>query len=315
MKSIEKVYISGLGAVGGSYAGKLYEMDKNSVSIIVNEARMASYKKDGFRINGRRYDFDYVLPDSDGSPADLIIIAVKQHHLEQAIKDIHGFVGENTIILSLLNGIISEEVLAGEYGFEKLLYSFCVGTDSVRDRSSIQYTRLGRIVFGEKNNAERSEKVAAVEELFKKAGIPYEIPVDMMSELWWKFMMNVGINQTSAVLRAPYGVFQDCSEALELMASASREVVRIAEKAGIELKEDDIGKYVEILKTLSPDGKTSMLQDVEAGRKTEVEIFSGTVIEYGRKYGVPTPVNDILFKMIRTIEKMRQIKYNINQRS
>lgn len=116
-------------------------------------------------------------------------------------------------------------------------------------------------------------------------------------------MLNVGINQVSAVLRAPYGRFARPGYTRDLMADASREVIKIAQKAGIELSEDDIAKSIEIISTLSPDGKTSMFQDVEAGRKTEVEIFSGAVRELGKKYNVPTPVNDMLFRLIRAIEE------------
>lgn len=116
--------------------------------------------------------------------------------------------------------------------------------------------------------------------------------------------MNVGVNQTSAVLRAPYGMFHNIEEARDLMRMASLEVVHVAKKAGINLTEEDITESIRIICTLSPEGKTSMLQDIEAGRKTEVEIFAGTVIELGNKYGVDAPVNDILFKMIRTLEQM-----------
>lgn len=116
-------------------------------------------------------------------------------------------------------------------------------------------------------------------------------------------MMNVGINQTSAILKAPYGVFQKIGEARELMAMACREVLDLSQKAAIGLQESDIQSYFKIVNTLSPEGKTSMLQDVEAGRKTEVEIFAGTVIELGLQYGVETPVNQILYRMIRTLEQ------------
>ena len=118
-------------------------------------------------------------------------------------------------------------------------------------------------------------------------------------------MLNVGVNQVSAVLRAPYGELIREDHARELMFEASREVVKIARKARIQLSEEDIQKYAAIIASLSPEGKPSMLQDVEAGRKTEVEIFSGTVIELGQKYGVPTPVNDMLFRLLKAIEQIR----------
>jgi 2-dehydropantoate 2-reductase len=115
-------------------------------------------------------------------------------------------------------------------------------------------------------------------------------------------MINVGINQASAVLRAPYAVFQAAGEARELMDAAMQEVVRLAGKAGVDLLEADIGGFDPYLFRLNPQGKTSMLQDVEAGRKTEVEMFAGRVIELGRRYDVPTPVNQRLFDQIRKIE-------------
>lgn len=303
MKSIERIYLSGLGAIGSSYAGRLYEMDPSSIRIIADKKRISRYKDSGIHINDKLYDFNYIEPEEDAPTADLVLIAVKQHHLEQSIKDIRKFVGKDTIILSLLNGIISEEIVGRELGMEKVLYSFCVGTDAVREGSDTYFSKLGTIVFGDRSNTFQSPKVALVKELFDKAHIPYRIPQDMLRELWWKFMMNVGINQTSAVLKAPYGVFQKVPEAMELMEMASGEVVSISVKEGIKLTYNDIEEYKKIISTLSADGKTSMLQDVEAKRKTEVEIFSGTVIELGRKHGISTPVNDMLYRMIKTLEK------------
>ncbi len=117
-------------------------------------------------------------------------------------------------------------------------------------------------------------------------------------------MINVGINQTSAVLKAPYGVFQKLPVAYEWVEAAMYEVVVLSEKAGVFLTEEDVKKFWPILNHLSPEGKTSMLQDIEAGRKTEVDYFAGKVCELGKKYQVPTPVNDQLYKMIHIIEEM-----------
>ncbi len=302
MKTIQKIYLTGLGAIGSSYAGIIYENNPDSLKIIANNERINRYSQ-RVTVNKKTYLFNYIEPDMTDGTADLIIIAVKQHHLEQCIQDIKKFVGPDTIILSLLNGITSEEIIGQTYGMDKLLYSFVVGTDAVREGTATTYSKLGKIVFGEKTNIDYSPKVRAVKEYFDRVNIPYEIPQNMLHELWWKFMLNVGINQTSAILKAPYRVFQTVPEARELMVMASREVIPLSLKTGVDLCEDDIERYLEIINTLSPDGKTSMLQDVEAKRKTEVEIFAGTVIELGRKYRIETPVNDILFKMIRTLEQ------------
>ncbi|HOJ78010.1 MAG TPA: ketopantoate reductase family protein [Bacillota bacterium] len=306
MKPIKRVYLSGLGAIGSIYAAQLHNYDPECLSVIVDRERLQRYQQNEITINGRAYQFNYILPDSPAEPADLIIIAVKQHHLSESIQAIRKFVGSETIILSLLNGITSEEIIGREYGMDKLLYSFVVGTDAVREGTVTTCSTLGKIVFGEAKNSEYSAKVVLVKDLFDRAAIPYQIPEDMLQQLWWKFMMNVGINQTSAILRAPYGVFQRITEARELMENAAREVLLIAQKAGINLTEADIRSFAGIINGLSPEGKTSMLQDVEAGRKTEVEIFAGTVVELGKQYGVATPINEVLLRMIRTIEQRYQ---------
>lgn len=165
------------------------------------------------------------------------------------------------------------------------------------------YTTQGKLFFGEKENRVPTERVKRLQALFDRAGIIHETPEDMIRILWWKYMINVGINQTSAVLRAPYGVFQRSPEARELMESAMREVTAVAAAARVRITGQDIENWYGFLAKLSPAGKTSMLQDVEGGRKTEVEMFAGKMIELGKKYGIPVPVNETLYRIIRVIEQ------------
>lgn len=303
MSIIRKVYLIGLGAIGGMIACRLQKRDHCDLKVIVDPKRRSKYMEQGVTVNGKACYFDYICPGEAEETADLIILAVKNHHLDAAIGQIRPFVGQSTHLLSLLNGIDSEMVLGREFGMEKLLYSFIVATDAVRIETGIQYSNIGKIVFGEKGMSTPSARVEMIQSLFESAGIPCEIPKDILRELWWKFMMNVGVNQTSAILRAPYGVYARSQTARDLMRDASLEVVRIAQKAGIALVEADIETCYTILANLSADKKTSMLQDVEACRKTEVEAFSGTIIRLGQEYGVQTPVNQVLNQMIRVIEE------------
>jgi len=117
-------------------------------------------------------------------------------------------------------------------------------------------------------------------------------------------MVNVGANQASAVRRANYGALRSSPEARELMDSAMREVITLAASLKVDLGEEDIGEWNKVLAGMNPEGKTSMFQDVEAGRKTEVEMFAGTVIELGKRYGVATPVNQRLFEELKRIEAL-----------
>ncbi|MHC1720479.1 MAG: ketopantoate reductase family protein [Clostridiaceae bacterium] len=307
MKKIKNISIMGLGAVGCIYASRLHDMDTDCLTVIADGQRIGKYRENKYLINGKGYDFNYKTPEEHCGPADLIIISVKYHNLSQAIKDIKNHVGENTIILSLLNGISSEEIIGKAYGMEKILYGICIGIDALRQDNVVTFERAGKVFFGEADNKTYSQKVQDVIELLDAAGIPYEIPEDMIRFLWWKYMVNVGINQSSAVLKAHYRVFHNDSNARQLMESAMQEVVEITKKNGINLNGDDIRLWYEALYRLSPDGRTSMLEDIENNRKTEVEMFGDTVCSLGEKYGVETPVNRTLSRIIKVMENKAHV--------
>ena len=91
-------------------------------------------------------------------------------------------------------------------------------------------------------------------------------------------------------------------EAFDAMSGAMREVVAVAQREGIRLTQDDIDKYIGILRTLKPDGYPSMRQDALAGRKSEVELFAGTVIRLAARHGIPVPVNELYYERIREME-------------
>jgi 2-dehydropantoate 2-reductase len=215
------------------------------------------------------------------------------------------YVGPRTLVLSLLNGITSEDELSAAFGREKVPYAMIIGIDALRDGSSVSFSSSGKITFGDARNlpGSPSERVSRIASFLGRTGLRYEVPEDMIRSLWYKFMINVGVNQASAVLRADYRAFQELPEAREVMESAMREVVAVSKALGTGLVDSDISAWYGTLRTLSPDSKTSMLQDVEARRKTEVEAFAGKIVELGLKTGVPTPVNRLLFDIIRTIEK------------
>ena len=116
-------------------------------------------------------------------------------------------------------------------------------------------------------------------------------------------MINVGVNQASAILRARYGVFHTDPDARALMESLMQEVVLLAQASGINLTGKDILNWYPVLHTLSAEGKTSMLQDVEAGRQTEVDVFGGKVIELGKTHNIPTPTNRTIVQIIKVLER------------
>ncbi len=307
MKSrIETISVVGAGALGGAYASMLQAMDSNCVSFVAGGDRFERLSRDGLIVNGRFCTIPVIRPEDPSPPSDLVIVAVKHHQLGDAVREMKNRIGPDTTIISVMNGIESEVQIADAYGWEKVLYAVSVATDALREGNRLNFKNRGRILFGEARNPVISERVKRVQALFDRAGISHETPPDMVRALWWKFMINVGINQASAVLRAPFGLFQTSPEARDLMASAMREVVMVAEKEHVPLTEEDIANWEKVLAELNPAGKTSMLQDVEAGRKTEVEMFAGTVIALGERHNLPTPVNRKLFDSIRRIEGENQ---------
>jgi len=308
MHAIDKVVVVGAGAVGAVVAAAIHRGLPGKASLLVDAARSERLRAEGLLINGKRVDLPLspvsVAPGTVQA-ADLIIVAVKQQQLAQAILDMAPYVGEGTLLISLLNGIASEDDLARAFGRDKVLYAMILGIDAVREGGEIRHSSFGVINFGEAKNppGAPSENVARVASFFDRAGVAYAVPEDMVRTLWYKLMINVGINQASAVLRAPYGVFQRLPEARRVMDAAMLELIAISKAKGTGLSEGDLQSWYRTLAGLAPEAKTSMLQDVEAGRKTEVEIFSGAVVRMGEETGLPTPVNRLLFDMIRAIEQ------------
>lgn len=308
MKEIKKVILCGLGAIGTIYADKLEKFDAENFKVLVDESRYERYSKNPVIFNGRALNFEYVLPSEEDFKADLIILATKFAGLKDAIKNIKNFVKEDTVILSLLNGVTSEDIIADVYGKDKMLYSYFIGHSSVRCGNSVTHDDVNTIVFGAENNL--SENVVAVKNFFDKVGINYKIPDDIKRSMWLKFMLNVSANQPTAILRMTFGDMFENTHFMKFAESIMREVQSVAKAEGVQNTETMVDEALKHLKTMTPEGKTSMLQDVEAGRKTEVDMFAGTVIELGKKHGIPTPYNKIMKEMIGIIEEHQDIHHH-----
>jgi 2-dehydropantoate 2-reductase len=303
MIEIRRVAVLGAGAMGSYFASRFFEEEGFETHFIARGSRKDRLNRDGLVVNGTLQRIPAIDPDEMSQPADLIIVALKHHYLPEAAPDLQYLISDETTIISVMNGLESEEYLGSIYGLEKMLYAVSVGIDALRQDNQVVYTSPGKHFFGEADNTVVSQKVKRVQEAFERAGIVYETPVDMMRMLWWKFMVNVGMNQASAVMRAPYGVFQTSPEARSLMESLMQEVVELAQASDVNLKNQDINDWYPVLDTLSPTGRTSMLQDIEAGRKTEVEMFGGKVVELGKILDIPTPFNQALVQIIQVLEQ------------
>ena len=304
MKDIKNVLICGIGAVGSIYANKIQNFDAENLRVLVDKKRYERYIKNPTIFNGKELNFNYILPDDNNFKADLIIIATKYDGLFDVIANIKNFVQDDTVIMSLLNGVTSEKIIAQTYGREKLLYSYFIGHSAVRTGRNIVHDDVNTIVYGSENSAD-FDNVQRVKKYFERVGINYKIPEDIIHSLWLKFMLNVAANQTTAILRFTFGEFLENDKCMEFAINLMKEVQLVAKAEGVKNTDVMIDETISHLHTMIPEGKTSMLQDVEAGRKTEVEMFAGTVIKLGLEHGIATPYNKIVKEMIEIIQKQQ----------
>ena len=297
-KDITNVLICGIGAIGSIYADKIQQISAVNLKILVDKNRLEKYKNNPIIFNNRQLDFDYVLPCDNNFKADLVIIATKFDGLNEVVKNLENFVDENTIIMSLLNGVTSEKIIGAKYSSDKVLYSYFIGHSAVRDGRTVTHDDVNTVVFG---SSLKNERVDIVRKFFDKVGINYSIPDDIVRSMWLKYMLNVSCNQVSAVLGFTFGDLINNRCCMNLLKNVMKEVQYIAKAEGVNGTETMITEAIEQVQTMSPEGKTSMFQDVLAGRKTEVEMFAGTMIDFGKKHNIPTPYNKILKEMIDSI--------------
>lgn len=303
MQKIKKISLIGLGAMGVFFAPRLAAAYPEGFRVIADGERKRRLDKRGVTVNGVNYKFPIITPDEKGDPADLILIGVKGYGLDQAIEDIRNQVGEETLIISLLNGVDSEEKLVKSFGEKHVLYGYMRMSVVMKDGKADFDPYWGKIHFGEKLNKEYSERVLAVKEVFDKADIPYEIDEDMLKGIWFKFMCNIGENMTCALLGIPFGGFQVSDHANWVRIEAMKEVAAIAQKKGISIGKEEIEMQNKTILTIPYPNKPSTLQDLEAFKHTEIDMFAGTVIQMGRELGIPTPICEMFYHGIHVLEE------------
>ncbi len=297
--SIDKVLLCGLGAVGLTYANKLKNVCE--LKILADSSRIERYAKTPPELNDRQIIFDYITPDSNWEP-DLIIITTKAQGLDSAIDYIKNFVKDKTIIISLLNGITSENKIANVYGKEKVLHSYFIGHSAVRNGNKVYQDGVGTIVFGSPYEENRAN-VIKLKEFFEKNNIDYEIPKDIIYSMWLKYVFNLFSNQASAIMNLTFGEMKKSIKFKEFAKKVISEVKIIAEKEGVRNLENLESDSISSLDRMIDSGKTSMLQDILAKRPTEVDIFAGEILRLGEKYNIATPYNQLMYDMIKIIEE------------
>lgn len=294
--SINKIGILGAGAVGASIAHQITKYKPSSqlpseVFIIAENDRAERYNRNGLLVNGDTLRLPVVCKGN----FDMIILATKSYHLDEALVLLDACVGEHTLLMSLLNGIASEGILGERYGHERVIPAMILGIDAQREAAAIRYANEGVIHYGPNPLVVNQDRaIAEVDDWFLHVGLGHRKSDNITKTLWRKFMINVGANQASALYKAPYSELQADTEARALMLAAMAEVVALSQAEGTGLTPSEIDDWDGILQTLDPTGMTSMAQDAVAGRRTEVDIFAGTIVAMAEKHGLHVPINRML---------------------
>ena len=299
-----KILIVGSGAVGG-YFGALLSRAGNDVTFLTRGEHLKALKEKGITIKSINGDFSVKvkvreLPDKDDS-YDLIIFAVKSYDLGTATETIKDVVADDTSILSLLNGVDSEGLLGKKFGAEKIIGGVAFIGSAIEAPGEILHTASGSVTIGEMDG-QKSNRCQKIKTTFEKATIPCKISEDINKDIWSKMVWNVGFNAITAVTGALVSEILANQGTRQAVEQSMLETISAAKKKGVLLSTDLISKTIARTEKAGKI-KTSMLQDVENGKRTEIDFINGIIAKIGKETGINTPVNEMLFGLVKFKEE------------
>ncbi len=307
---IKTVAVLGAGAVGSYMIWGLSKRDDIRLGVVAEGERAQRLKK-GCLINDVIYHPEVWAPH-EAKGIDLLIVSLKYGALPGAMDSIRTITGENTIVMSIMNGVDSEELIGAEIGDAHVIHSL-IKVASHKEGEGYYFdpeTTIG-IIFGELAAPYQSERVQAIEDLFKDTGLHYRATENIREEIWCKFRLNVCNNLPQAVLGVGIGCYQDSIHIKHISDGLRYELEAIAAAKGIDIrKADDMssrGSEVPL------SARYSTLQDLDAGRHTEIDMFSGALVRMGRELGIPTPYNEYTYHIIKALEEKNDGKFDYSE--
>lgn len=302
-----RILVFGAGALGSFIGGKLSE--KYDVTLYGRENKILPIREPGLRITGEteliaRPKTAFDLKELEGQEFDLIILAVKSYDTESAMVTVKDMVGKRSAVLSLQNGLDNEIRIAELIGRERTLGGVTSHGITFVEPGIVRHAGVGETIIGELDGKD-TERIKNIGEALTSVGIDTKISKNIESEIWTKGIVNAGINPLTALTRLRNGYLLKIPYLTRLLESTCRECITVAEKAGIQLPECDIVEKTKNVARLTSENKSSMLQDIERGRRTEIDSINGKIVEVGKKHGSKTPVNSALVALVKGIEEGR----------
>ncbi len=290
------VVVFGAGSLGSLLGGLLAR--RHEVTLVGRDPHMRAVEAEGLRVEGTVEAA--VRPAARRDPpaaADLAVVCVKAHDTAAAADALAGV--DLGACVSLQNGMGNEATLAGRLD-ATVLAGTCTYGAVLDSPGTVRCTGVGEVVVGARDGGS-SAAADRVGEAFDAAGIVTTVAEDMPRRLWEKLAVNAGINATTALARVDNGALLE-GPGGTVAADAAREVARVARAEGVDLGGDAAAAAVESVAEATADNTSSMRQDVEAGRRTEVEAIGGHVCERADEHGLEVPVNETLTRLLRAWE-------------
>ncbi len=295
-----RVGLIGAGAVGAYFIWGFAEKSDIDFCVIADGERAERLKEKGIFINGKNFR-PQIKTAKEAGELDIVWIATKYDALDSAIATVKEVAGEKTIVLSLLNGVDSEERIRAALKKGVVLLSV-MRIASKRDAEGIHFNPEATqgVFFGadDKENGAQNEAVARVKESLEQTRINYRVMDDIKRDLWRKYASNIANNLPQAVLGTDASLYTESEHGLFLATKLWQEVRAVAKANGVELSEKPIIFY-----GIAPTSKFSTLQDLEAKRHTEIEMFAGHLMKLAEKSQIQVPYTEYTYHAIKALEE------------
>tara|TARA_B100000965_G_scaffold50578_2_gene37345 strand:- start:63286 stop:64236 length:951 start_codon:yes stop_codon:yes gene_type:complete len=314
-----RVAILGTGSLGGVIAGCL--ADAGADLVCVSRGRTAKILKEGMVIFTPEGTVEmipgesYVLIDSEKGPLDesiaktceVAIITGKADSTSSLSSIAEEIVSEEGFVVSIQNGLGNSGIIASRVGWERVIGGSTTHSAWRDGEGGIHWTGRGSLSIGKMDGSHPSPSESEFLSLLDKAGLNPTWSSDINKEIWRKLMINVAINPICAISGVKNGALLEIPELWIQALEAMKEAESVARASGVELGPIDIEDYLKKVVTSTSDNRVSMLQDLMAGRKTEIDVICGAVISKGEEFGIKTPRNEILRALVKGIEMSQDL--------
>jgi 2-dehydropantoate 2-reductase len=301
-----RIVVVGPGALGCLLAGFLSR--KAEVWLLDHDPARAEriIKNQGISCQGISGKWQAKIPATakpeDIGEADLVIICTKAYDTKDAIILAQPLVKEKTLVLTMQNGIGNVEVISEIIGEERVLAGITHHAVTLLGEASIEHTGSGETIIGHLEGR-MPAAIRNIRELFNKAKIETAISRNIKGALWSKLVINAGINALSGITRLKNGQLTNAEELSELLRASVVEAVKVAKKKHIKLIYDDPLSKIDAVCQMTANNVSSMLQDILAKKRTEIDYINGVIVKQGKMCGVPTPVNYVLYQLVKAVER------------